>query len=403
MRPTCLTLLGSLLLGCGPAGPASVSTSPGAQPSPAPDGSAPAPAPRGPPDSGLDSAPSAPAVDASAPDDGVAPAPQEAGATPEAGLADGSVGLHRRASFLAQLRGIVGPVPALDPQLLPATTTGGTITQDFTIASTSTWRVPGTLRKSASGAGRLPVLIVLHETGTDRNSPNVVGIATAVAAHGFLTVAISGRYFGSGGGDAAYVAAMKAAYATPGKDYPFLYDTVWDVMRTIDYLVTRDDVAADKIGLTGISKGGMETYLAAAVDTRVAAAAPIVGVQSFKWGLENDAFQARALSLGGAVPNPNDAASVREFYDRVAPGLVDLYDCPDMLPLIAPRPLIVLSGTLDPRNAIGGVEVAVAAARAAYAATGAPDHLKYFTAVVGHDGSYAPFHDQAMAWIEQWL
>src|SRR5580704_1205346 len=133
---------------------------------------------------------------------------------------------------------------------------------------------------------------------------------------------------------------MKAAYANPGKDYPFLYDTVWDVMRTIDYLETRDDVDPARIALTGISLGGMQTYLAAAVDTRIAVAAPIIGVQSFRWGLENNAFQARAESLGGAVPNPTNAASVKEFYDRVAPGLVELYDCPEMLPLIAPRPLI---------------------------------------------------------------
>jgi hypothetical protein len=243
----------------------------------------------------------------------------------------------------------------------------------------------------------------LHETGADRDSPDVVSIVTTMTSRGFLSVAISGRYFGQPNGNNAYIAALKAAYTMPGKDYPFLYDTVWDVIRTIDYLVTRADVDSARIGLTGISKGGMETYLAAAVDPRVAAAAPIIGVQSFKWGLENNAFQARAESLGGAVPNPTDAAAVRLFYDRVAPGLVDLYDCPDMLPLIAPRPLIVISGLLDPRNAIGGVQVAVAAARAAYAGAGVPQHMAFFTANVGHDGSYPPFHDQAMGWIEQWL
>jgi dienelactone hydrolase len=277
------------------------------------------------------------------------------------------------------------------------------IQQELTFSSTATWRVPGTLRLPMNASGRLPVLICLHETGSDRNSPNVVGIVTAMTAKGFLTVAISGRYFGKSGGNDAYVAAMKAAYAMPGKDYPFLYDTVWDVIRLIDYLVTRPDVDPARIGLTGISKGGMETFLAAAVDPRVAAAAPIIGVQSFKWGLENNAFQARAESLGGAVPNATDAMSVRQFYDRVAPGLVDLYDGPDMLPLIAPRPLVVISGIQDPRNAIQGVQIAVDAARAAYMAASAADKIKLFTANVGHDGGYAPFHQAAMDWIQQWL
>ncbi len=74
-----------------------------------------------------------------------------------------------------------------------------------------------------------------------------------------------------------------------------------------------------------------------------------------------------------------------------------------MLPLIAPRPLIVLSGKRDARNALPNVELAIASARAAYAAAGAPDHLAYVPADVGHDGGYRPFHDQAMAWIERWL
>jgi dienelactone hydrolase len=341
-------------------------------------------------------------------DDAAPPDQAPAGdvAPPPPVAADGAAAApagDKRATFLAQLRAVVGTVPPLDPKLDPPTMSGGMIVQDFTIGSTPSWRVPGTLRRPAAATGKLPVLICLHATGSDRNAGDVVKITTTMTGRGFLTVAISGRYFGKGGGNPAYINALKAAYASPGQDYPFLYDTVWDVMRTIDYLVTRDDVDPDRIGLTGISKGGMETFLAAAVDPRVAASAPIIGVQSFKWGLENNAFQARAESLGGAVPNPTNAMSVRQFYDRVAPGLVDLYDGPDMLPLIAPRPLIVLSGTQDPRNAIHGVELAIAAARTAYGAAGAPDHLKYFPANVGHDGGYLPFHDQAMAWIEQWL
>ncbi len=361
-------------------------------PSPAdrPDGAASAAADVGAASITADSA--IPIADAASP----VPPPEDAAvALDAAAVAD------RRASFLAQLRAVVGEVPPLDPRLEPPKSSGGIVEQDFSIASTASWRVPGTLRRPASAGGRLPVLICLHATGSDRTSGDVVSITTTMTGRGFLTVAISGRYFGRPGGNDAYIAAMKAAYRSPGQDYPFLYDTVWDVVRTIDYLVTRDDVDPARIGLTGISKGGMETYLAAAVDPRVAAAAPIIGIQSFKWGLENDAFQARAQSLGGAVPDPNSAASARMFYDRVAPGLVDRYDCPDMLPLIAPRPLIVLSGTRDARNAIRGVELAVEAARAAYTAAGAADHLVYAPADVGHESG--PFRDPAMAWMERWL
>jgi dienelactone hydrolase len=308
-----------------------------------------------------------------------------------------------RDAFLSMLRAIAQPIPALAPVLMQATTSNGVLSQDFDFASTPTWRVPGTLRKSTSTAGRLPVVIVLHETGADRNSPNVLDIVNAMVGRGFLAVAISGRYFGAGGGDPSYFAAIKAADANPGHDYPFLYDTAWDAMRLIDYLVTRADVDPQRIGMTGISKGGMETTLVAFADPRVAAAAPIIGVQGFEWGLENNAFQARAESLGGAVPNPTDAMSVRMFYDRVAPGLLEMFDGPQVLPLVAPRPLIVIAGNQDPRNAIGGVKVVMDATNAAYVRAGAADHVKLFTADVGHDGAYAPFHQAAEMWLDQWL
>ena len=49
----------------------------------------------------------------------------------------------------------------------------------------------------------------------------------------------------------------------------------------LDYLETREDVDAGRVGLTGVSLGGMHAWLCAAADARVAAAAPMIGVQNF--------------------------------------------------------------------------------------------------------------------------
>src|SRR5437764_8305349 len=110
-------------------------------------------------------------------------------------------------------------------------------------------------------------------------------LGTESATRGFLALAIDGRYHGERT-KAGYDNAIFRAYKT-GKEHPFYYDTVWDVMRLIDYLETRDDVDPKRIGLIGISKGGIETYLAAAADSRIAVAVPGIGVQSFRWALEN--------------------------------------------------------------------------------------------------------------------
>ncbi len=64
-----------------------------------------------------------------------------------------------------------------------------------------------------------------------------------------------------------------------GPEHPFLLDNVWDIVILLDYLESRPDVDAARIGMTGLSLGGMHTWLTAALDDRVAVATPMIGVQ----------------------------------------------------------------------------------------------------------------------------
>src|SRR5262245_32148538 len=150
----------------------------------------------------------------------------------------------------------------------------------FTYAADEAQRVPGLLIKATNVSGKRPVVVALHGTGGSKEE--LLELLQFLARRGFIGVAIDGRYHGerSNGGDGyfAYTDAILRTYRT-GKEHPFLYDTVWDVLRLLDYLETRDDVDAKHIGLIGFSKGGMETYLAAAIDDRIAAAIPMIGVQ----------------------------------------------------------------------------------------------------------------------------
>jgi len=52
----------------------------------------------------------------------------------------------------------------------------------------------------------------------------------------------------------------------------------WNGVRAIDYLLSRDDVDRQRIGVTGISGGGAATFWIAAADERVAAAAAVSGM-----------------------------------------------------------------------------------------------------------------------------
>ncbi|HEY1338809.1 MAG TPA: alpha/beta fold hydrolase, partial [Bryobacteraceae bacterium] len=283
----------------------------------------------------------------------------------------------------AFLKLIDRPKVSLAPAAEEAPLPDGLVQVKFSFASEAGERVPGILIRRDSAARR-PVVVALH--GTGGNKEGQIPLLKRLAAGGFTAIAIDGRWHGArskaGSGSADYSDAILRTYRT-GSGHPFLYDTVWDILRLVDYLETRADVDPARIALIGFSKGGMETYLAAAADPRIAAAVPCIGVQSFQWALDHDAWQSRVgtfqKAIDGAAKDRGaatiDAALVRAFYDRVAPGIYSDFDGPAMLPLIAPRPLLAINGEIDARTPMGGLEECAAAARKAYAKAGAPDRF----------------------------
>ncbi|MES2696407.1 MAG: alpha/beta fold hydrolase [Verrucomicrobiota bacterium] len=315
-----------------------------------------------------------------------------------------------RAAFLKLLD---RPRVALAPVVGQPVEKDGLVEIPFLYASDADNRVPGILIKSATppATKRRPVVVAVHGTGGNKESQRK--LLSDLARAGFVGVAIDGRYHGArvkgpnAPKNAQYMAAIAEAWQKPGQAYPFYYDTAWDLMRLIDYLGTRDDVDPRRIALWGFSKGGIETYLTAAADSRVAAAIPCIGLQSFRWALENDSWQSRVGTIQAAfdgvakqegVAKP-DAAFVRRFYDRVAPSIYDKFDGPAMVALIAPRPMLSINGDSDPRTPLPGLALCTDAAKAAYAAAGAPDK---FTQIIQPNTGHKVNPD-SIKFAQEWL
>jgi dienelactone hydrolase len=316
----------------------------------------------------------------------------------------------------AFLKVIDRPRAALRPELAELPAVDGIRKQHVWFYSDVTERVPGYLMLPdvAVFKGRRPVVIALHGTGGNKDGGQVVEILTKATRAGFIGVAIDGRFHGeriqAGTGAAEYNEAIARAFAT-GEGHPFYYDTVWDVMRLIDYLGTRKDVDAKRIGLVGISKGGIETYFTAAADKRVAAAVSYIGVQSFKWALDNGQWRARIATIEDAFgaaaahsgKSPRSADFVREFYARVVPGIDGKFDGPAMLTLIAPRPLLVINSDSDANTPIAGVRLAVRTAQPAYEKANAGERLKL---IVQEDTPHRvnpESIDAGIAWFKEYL
>jgi dienelactone hydrolase len=94
----------------------------------------------------------------------------------------------------------------------------------------------------------------------------------------------------------------------------------WDSIRVVDFLQSLPDVDAEKIGVTGASGGGTQTFILTAVDDRVKAAAP-VNMVSF-------------IMQGGCVCEN-------------APGLRIGTNNVEIVSLFAPKPLLLVSATGD--------------------------------------------------------
>lgn len=98
---------------------------------------------------------------------------------------------------------------------------------------------------------------------------------------------------------------------------------VWDGIRGLDYLVSRPDVDPRRLGVTGCSGGGTLTTYIAALDPRVAAAAPSCYITTWRALLER---------LG-----PQDGE--QSFAHFLSEGL----DIPDYIALFAPKPYLIAS------------------------------------------------------------
>jgi len=102
---------------------------------------------------------------------------------------------------------------------------------------------------------------------------------------------------------------------------------IGDAMAAIDYLQSRDDIRADRIGCMGNSGGGTQTSYLMALDDRIYAAAPSCYITSFQRLLE---------TIG-----PQDAE--QNIFGQIALGM----DHADYLMMRAPKPTLINCATKD--------------------------------------------------------
>jgi dienelactone hydrolase len=155
---------------------------------------------------------------------------------------------------------------------------------------------------------------------------------------------------------------------------------IWDALRALDYLVSRPEVDAARVGATGCSGGGALTTFIGALDPRLKAVVPASFINSY-----------RVLFAG---PNPDSEMS---FPGLIARGL----DTADFVELAAPAPWLI-QATEGDYFTPEGARLVYEEARRWYGLYGAEDKLRFFVGPGPH-GTPRECREGLYEWMIRWL
>ncbi|GGG00019.1 dienelactone hydrolase family protein [Paenibacillus abyssi] len=128
----------------------------------------------------------------------------------------------------------------------------------------------------------------------------------------------------------------------------------WEARGALDYLASRPEVDEARVGAMGFSGGALIAYVAAVMDERIKAEVLCGFPNTFK----------------------DSIFAVHHCIDNYTPGLLLHAELPELIGLIAPRPLFLESGTNDPIFPVQGFNRAVRELQVIYEREGAKDKLQ---------------------------
>lgn len=219
-----------------------------------------------------------------------------------------------------------------------------------------------------------PAIVIGHPSGGVKEQTAGV-YAIMLAERGFLTLVFDASYQGESGGEPRFLESPAAR--------------IEDLRCAVDYLTTREDVDAEKIGVLGMCAGGGFAIKAAETDLRMKAIATVSMADLgdlFRNGLERKMKRAELRGMleqiseqrtreangdstfyAGYVPNTeeetigkqNDYRQGYEYYRKSpakhpnspnkfifsrADAIIN-FTALDHVELLAPRPLLIIAGT----------------------------------------------------------
>jgi dienelactone hydrolase len=268
---------------------------------------------------------------------------------------------------------------ALHPQLIESVNKGDYIRHKLLIQTGPHTSMPFYLLMPLAAPQPLPVVLALHghgygvkdivglwEDGAERDNPDGYhkDFAVALCRSGFAVAAPEIACFGERRTDFSYLesdsgqeqpsSCAHAAFLAFHLGRSVVGMRVQDGIRLVDYLETRPDLDMQRLGAMGISGGGMHAFFSASLDARIKACV-VSGYYS--------TFRDSILAMSHCACN-------------FVPGLGQFGEMYDLVGLLAPRPLLIESGSHDPIFPREAVERSVKRAKEVYEIFGVGNQIQ---------------------------
>jgi dienelactone hydrolase len=206
-------------------------------------------------------------------------------------------------------------------------------------------------------------IVGIRQDGTDRDEPEGYhdDFGVQLAKRGFVVIAPEITCFGERVSDYKHLEPRRRPTTCHNANtYAMMLGgsvaglRVWDGMRAVDYLETLPFADTKRLGVMGISGGGMHAFISACLDRRIKAA--VISGYFCDW-------RHSILAINHCTCN-------------FVPGLLKLGELSDLAAMIAPRPFLVENGTKDVIFPIDAVKTTVKRALRAWKVFGAAKNLQ---------------------------
>jgi dienelactone hydrolase len=311
---------------------------------------------------------------------------------------------RKRQRVRAQLWELLGKLPPR-PRLPNVVTLsiedrGYYVVEKFRFDNGAGSTVPGYLLRPKYLPGKAPAILYCHWHGDEyqigkeelfqvKHTPKPPG--PALAKLGFVVLAIDACCFGerNGRGPGGPAETGSNGELTASKFNLWVGRTLWgmilrDDLMALDYLASRPEVDAQRIGVAGMSMGATRSWWLMALDERIQTGVAVACLTRYQSLIQHEALSAHGI-----------------YY--FVPKLLNHFDTEAVVALIAPRPVLFMNGDQDSGSPVDGIRAIEKTVRAVYGLYGREADCQSFV-YAGQGHVYTPeMWAKTLEWMKEKL